>query len=303
MSNTLVAPLSHASARYAVASHGQGTVRAYRSAWAAWAAWCPDPLAGTEADICDYLSARAEAGLSASSIYVNLAAIRHGYKLASRPWPGGDRLQMVVGGIVRSVGAAPSRQATAATTPLLLQMLPHIPLARDRAMVLVAFGAALRRSEVVALDLADIEMEARGVRVTIRRSKADQIGAGAVRAIAGALGGLVRTHLREWLALRGDVPGPLFGPLIGGVPQRLHDQVVNRVVATAARDARLPGRWSSHSLRSGLITSASQTGAGLAAIAQHARHKRIDTTLGYIRGETVWSDNPTAGVMDETPGT
>ncbi len=49
---------------------------------------------------------------------------------------------------------------------------------RDRAMILLCFAAALRRSELVALDVADLEEHRRGLLVLLRKSKSDQAGEG-----------------------------------------------------------------------------------------------------------------------------
>ena len=87
----------------------------------------------------------------------------------------------------------------------------------------------------------------------------------------------------DWLASRADA-GAATGSL--------------RVVAGAAAAAGLPGNWSSHSLRAGMITDAARLGSSLESIARHARHKRLDTTAGYIRPETAWVGNVTVAVFE-----
>ena len=276
-----VIQLPSRAADYAVASHGTGTQRAYMTAWRQWCDWCAaqdtHPLQAAEEVYCDWLAARADAGAATGSLRVAAAAVRHGYKLAGVAWIGGYRTQMVMAGIVRSKRGRTKRQASPATAEVIKAMLPHVLSRCHRALLLIGYGAALRRSELMGLDLADVEIEARGVLVTIRHSKTDQEGRGEVR---------------------GDRPGPLFGAMIGGVPQRYIDQQVSRVVAGAAAAAGLPGNWSSHSLRAGMITDAARLGSSLESIARHARHKRLDTTAGYIRPETAWVGNVTVAVFE-----
>ena len=55
---------------------------------------------------------------------------------------------------------------------------------RDRALLLLGFAGAFRRSELVALDIADLQFCDGGLRVIIRKSKTDQEGLGATIAIA-----------------------------------------------------------------------------------------------------------------------
>lgn len=284
--------LTHPATTYAIQSRAAATVRAYRAGWSAWTAWTAvralEPLHAHPDAIADYVAERAASGLSLSTIQRDLAAIAHARRLADLPPPASLRLSMVVEGIARSrAGVSPAR-ASAATPAALRAMLPHCSV-RDRALLLVGFGAALRRSELAALDLADVTLESRGVLVRIRRSKSDQRGEGRVLAIArGVPGFCAADALAAWLAERGPLPGALFG---------VGDRTVCRVVAAAAAAAGLAGSWSGHSLRAGLITAAKQAGADLAGIALHARHARPDTTLGYIRDETAWEGNVTARVF------
>lgn len=289
---TALAPLSTPAASYALQSHGAGTLRAYRAAWRLWTAWAQaralDPLSAHPDAIADYVAERAAAGASVSTVQRDVASIAHARRLAGQPPLAGARLSMVLEGIARSRAGQDKRRASAATPAVLRAMLPHCSV-RDRALLLIGFGAALRRSELSALHLADVTLEPRGVLVRVRRGKSDQRGEGRHLAIArGSPGFCAAEALAAWLAERGSLPGPLFG---------VCDRTICRVVAAAASAAGLPGVWSAHSLRAGLITAAKQAGADLAGIALHARHARPDTTLGYIREETAWEGNITARVF------
>ncbi len=182
--------LSVRAAVYATRARGPGTLRAYRSAWHGYERWCRslgrEPLDGDPDTVAMYVTRRADDGLAVSSIRVALAAIRTAHLLAGIPLDlRQPRFAMVLEGVVRSRGTRPRRQATPAVPDVLRRMLgalpsPGTPLAvRNRAMLLIGFGAALRRSELVALQLGDAEaVPSRGLRLLVRRSKTDPHGRG-----------------------------------------------------------------------------------------------------------------------------
>ena len=290
-------------------------------------------------------------GLSVSSLRVALAAIRTAHRLAGLALDLRDpRLAMVVEGIVRAKGTRPRRQATPAVPEVLRKMLAHgaperagdppgpsaggvaaqpaaaapthlkraAIVARGRAMLLLGFGAALRRSELVALTLGDIEaVPGRGVRVLVRRSKTDQHGKGQEIAVAANPADrefCPQTALERWLAYRRDAADlpwtlspearaarPLFcavtkaGRLTGAA---LSDKAVARLVKHAATTAGLdPAKYSGHSLRAGLATAAGDAGAGLAELMRQTRHKSTTVALAYLRPADLWRNNVTARVF------
>ena len=191
-------------------------------------------------------------------------------------------------------------------------------MARERAMLLLGFGAALRRSELVALTLGDVTpVPGRGLRVLVRRSKTDQHGAGqevAVWASPADAGFCPLTALDAWLAHRRTAPDldwtatattraerPLFcavtkaGKVTGA---KLSDKAVARLVKQAALNAGLdPERYSGHSLRAGLATAAGDRGAGLAELMRPTRHKSTEVALGYLRPADLWRNNVTEGMF------
>ena len=197
-------------------------------------------------------------------------------------------------------------------------------MARDRAMLRVGFGAALGRSELVALRLGDVELVPdRGLLLTIARSKTDQHGAGqcvAVHANAAEPGFCPAAALEAWLVHRRTAPDldwtatetaraarPLFcavtkaGRVTG---TKLSDKTVARLVKEAAEAAGLdPARYSGHSLRAGLATAAGDQGAGLAELMRQTRHKSTAVALGYLRPADLWRNNVTAKAFGGDRGT
>ena len=321
--------LTARAAVYATRAHGTGTRRAYRSAWHGFSTWCRslgrDPLAGDADTVAMYVVRRADDGLAVASIRVALAAIRAAHRLAGIPLDLGQppRFTLVLEGVVRSRGTRPGRQAAPAVPEVLRQMLdalpaPALPLAvRSRAMLLLGFGAALRRSELVALRLADVEpVPGRGLRLLVRRSKTDPQGRGQQVAIwANPAEPLVcpAAALEAWLRLRERAVDlqdaaasdrgerPLFCGLTksGGLTgTALSDKAVARLVKQAAEDAGLDATlYSGHSLRAGLATAAGDQGAGLAELMRQTRHKSTEVALGYLRPADLWRNNVTEGLL------
>jgi integrase len=132
---------------------------------------------------------------------------------------------------------------------------------RDRAMLLLGFAGAFRRSELVSLDISDLTLGAAGLEVTLRRSKTDQEGAG--RKVGIPYGSVPETcpvgAVRDWLDAAGITRGPVFRevPCRGPIgTERLSGLVVARVVKRAACATGLDAtRFSGHSLRAGLATA------------------------------------------------
>ena len=314
---------------YATRARGDGTRRAYRAAWGAFAAWCEslgrEPLAADADSIAMYIVRRADDGLAVSSLRIHLAAIRTAHLLAGIPLDlRHPRLAMVLAGIVRSKGTRPRRQATPALPDALRRMLAARPgadspiSARDRAILLLGFGAALRRSELAALRLGDVEaVPGRGLHLLLRRSKTDQQGRGqavAVCANPADPGFCPAAALAAWLAHRraaadlsgaaADTEQPLFCAVTKGgrvTGAALSDKAVVRLVKQAAAGAGLdPARFSGHSLRAGLATAAGDAGAGLADVMRQTRHRSAEVALGYLRPAELWRNNVTARVFTAT---
>jgi site-specific recombinase XerD len=172
---------------------------------------------------------------------------------------------------------------------------------RDRALLLLGFAGAFRRSELVALDVADIAENETGLLVRIRSSKTDQEGEGVTIAIArGDIACPVKA-LRVWLDAAGIETGPIFRPIdkAGTVrPSRLTCRsVANFVKAYAARAGLDASAYSGHSLRSGFLTSAAGKGASIFKMMDVSRHKSVDTLRGYVRDAELFKDHAGTGLL------
>jgi len=209
----------------------------------------------------------------------------------------------VMRGLRRAKGSAQDH-AEALTVPLLRRVLE--PLGgrlldqRDRALLLVGFGAALRRSELVALDVIDVAVVPEGLRVTIRRSKSDQDGEGAVLAI-GRTGRATcpAAAYAAWLAASGISQGAVFRGISrhGRIGARLSTDAVSAIVQARAAAAGLdPAPFSGHSMRAGFATSAAQAGIEERVIMQQTRHRSAASVRRYIRDGGLFDRNLAAEV-------
>jgi site-specific recombinase XerD len=172
---------------------------------------------------------------------------------------------------------------------------------RDRALLLIGFGGALRRSELVALDVADCVENEIGLLVTIRGSKTDQERAGATIAIArGDIACPVKA-LRTWLDAGGIDAGSIFRPInkAGTVrASRLTCRSVANIVKAYAGRAGFDARtFSGHSLRAGFLTSAAGKGASIFKMMDVSRHKSVDTLRGYVRDAELFKNHAGAGLL------
>ena len=146
---------------------------------------------------------------------------------------------------------------------------------RDRALLLVGFAGAFRRSELVSLDVADVMFASDGLVVQLRRSKTDQEGEG--RKVGLPFGSNPLTcpvrSLRAWLGVAAIARGPIFRAVDrhGNVADAwLTDQSVALVVKRCAKAAGLDWeRYAGHSLRSGLATAAAMADVSERAIMAH----------------------------------
>jgi site-specific recombinase XerD len=296
---------------YAKEAKAPNTRRAYRADWADFTAWCAAhalaALPASPETVALYLAARA-ADRKPSTLVRRLTAIAQAHKTAGHASPTiHPSVRQVVAGIRRAKGTAQEGKAAAVTREVraMCEALPPIPTLRrrrDAALLLVGFAGAFRRSELVALDIADVRWTMEGLEVTIRRGKTDQEGHG--RKIGLPYGSNPTScpvrALRAWLdaAVIGD--GPLFHGITRHdqvLPDRLSDKGVARVVKRAAAAAGLdPKMYSGHSLRAGLATAAAQAGISERAIMAQTGHKSIPMVRKYIRDGSLWRENAAAGV-------
>jgi site-specific recombinase XerD len=298
-----------AAAAFARNEKAPATRAAYRSDFNAFRVWClakgVDALPASPETVAAYLAHEAERGSAASTITRRCAAIRYAHRLADlEPPTNSERVRATLRGIRRSIGSAPRRKA-----PFLAEMARAMALAapdglkglRDRALLLLGFAGAFRRSELVALNVADIEETEDGIRVTIRRSKTDQEGQGQVIAIVRGGAACPVKAVKAWLEASGIAEGPVFRSVAKGGrlgARRLTDKsVCDLVKAYAGRLGFTAADFGAHSLRSGFLTSAARRGASVFKMRDVSRHKSMDVLQGYVRDAELFRDHAGAGLL------
>jgi site-specific recombinase XerD len=166
----------------------------YAHAWRSWERWCESrqipPLPAAPAAICAYLTERADQGASAGTLDGAGSAIAYLHRSHGLGAPVlHDGVRQVRRGLRRTLGTAPIRLARPLGLAEIRQIVTGIDRttpkgARDAALILLGFASALRRSELTALTLADIEPKPAGLLLTVRRSKTDQEGRGQIVGVA-----------------------------------------------------------------------------------------------------------------------
>jgi integrase len=190
-------------------------------------------------------------------------------------------------GIRRTIGTAQAGKTTLLTADIraMVVTLPGTPHGlRDRALILLGFAGAFRHSELVALDVGDIEVTHEGAIVTVRRSKTDQEGAGQQVGIPRGRRPATCpvTTLAAWLE-------QLDAMRIEG----LHGRAAPQAAAAADLD---PTRYAGHSLSAGLATSAAIAGVEERAIMAQTRHRSVTVARRYIRDGSLFRGNAAAAV-------
>jgi integrase len=279
--------LAEAARDYAKASSAANTQRAYGADWRHYTTWARrqnlDPLPPDPQVIGLYIAAQASAtsgdrkASSVGTIERRLSALAWNFAQRGQPFDRADRhVATVLAGIRRTHGKPPV-QKEAVLPEDLLKMIATLDLGslrglRDRAILLVGFAGGLRRSEIVglaghpedALDGGWIEVFNDGLLLTLRGKtgwREVEIGRGSSDATCPVVA------LETWLKFARIARGPLFRRVVGKTigADGLTDKHVARLVKRTALAAGVrgdltegerEGKFSGHSLRAGLASSA-----------------------------------------------
>lgn len=305
--------------RYAEQSWAPNTVRAYLADWRHFEAWCADhqfrSLPASVETVGLYLGTIAP-DYSLATLERRLSSISAAHRERGGPNPCGvseGPLRRIWRGIVREKSRRQDKAEPlmASDLRLIVQNLPRDPESgdltptslRDRALLLIGWTGALRRSELVGLTTDDIEfVSGSGLNIYIRKSKTDQEGQGLIKGIP--FGSHAETcpvlGLRTWLQYAGIRSGPLFrrfyrGGSIGKKP--LTAQYVSKILkAHAERVGLSPEVFSAHSLRSGFITQAIRAGKPERRVKDHSGHASWETFNGYVKQAGTFDENPAEGL-------
>ncbi len=282
---------------YVRASSSEATLRAYKSDLQHFVGWGGNIPASPEL-VANYLADHAGI-LSVSTLSRRVAALSKIHEVKGYDNPTKTELvRNTMKGIRRKHHVAP-KQVSPITKERLIKMLQtcedDVKGVRDRALLLIGFASALRRSELVALDCSHIEFVPEGVILNIVRSKTDQQGEGRRIGIPYARGDYCPvSSLKTYMEISEIEEGSLFRPLgeLGLGQDRLADHgvayIIKQRVTLAGFD---PAMFSGHSLRAGFATSAAQAGAETWAIMKQTGHKSDVTIRRYIREGELFKSN------------
>jgi site-specific recombinase XerD len=241
--------------------------------------------------------------LNSRTIKRRLISIRQWHKLQGVSDPTQHPIiTKTIKGIAR-VHGLPKKQATALKLADLDQIVAHLVAQsdlkslRNRAMILLGFFGAFRRSELVSLTWEQISFGDGGITVKLNRSKTDQTGEGADCVIRVNVGNRCPVQaLIDWRVASNRYAGAIFSKF--SKTGRLLDRVMsadgfNSILKSIALDAKISyaKNISAHSLRRGFATEASRLGASMPTIQKHGRWRSTKTVLEYIEAGRQFKDS------------
>ncbi len=301
----------------------ENTRRAYRTAVAAWCHWCAarnvPALPAFSRDVAAFLAGERVRGLKANTLDLRRAAIRYLHRTAGCAVPTDDVcVAETMSGIRRQAAGAGEmpRKKAAATATVVAQFLAPIPEdhrgLRDRAIILLGFAGALRRSELASIRVEHLERSEKGIRLLIPQSKGapheavfvplpyGQTGLCPVRAVQRWLeaAGISRGPIfrRIWLHQLKDEAGPPPLPRLGHAA--LSTQAIANIIQARAKAAGFSsGEFGGHSLKRGALTTGMEQGVHPADLKRLGRHKSFDVLGEYLEAGDVFARHPLKGVL------
>jgi site-specific recombinase XerC len=346
MDGTLGAERAAAGA-YQRMAKAANTRAAYRSAVRAWCDWCArrnlPPLPACGQDVAAFLAAERRREMTPNTIDLRRAAIRYLHRAAGCPVPTDDAcVSETVAGIRRDAaakGQSPEKKV-AATAAIIQQLLAPIPDdlrgKRDRALILVGFAGALRRSELASICVERLEKTERGLRLTIPQTKGSQTKSVVVPLPYGQTELCPVRALTAWLAAAGTTDGPVFRriwlpargqrrtrrkqPSSGEVPANgeqygqsdedaapplpqigkaaLTSRAIADIIQARAVAAGFGRRdLAGHSLKRGALTTGMDRGIHPAKLKRLGRHKSFDVLGEYLEFGDLFEGHPLDGVL------
>jgi integrase len=296
------------SQEYQDAADAPSTLRAYAGDLAHYKAWCEThgftPMPATSEIVGAYLAAAGE-GYAMPTLRRRVAAIARACGVAGQPL---DTKHPAIRETLRGIGrkhGMPARRSAALTTTEIKKLCQACELdlsgLRDRALFLLGFAGAMRRSELVGLDVTHVTWASTGLKLLIERSKTDAGGEGAEIAIP--YGATEETcpvrSLKAWLEAAEIKTGPLFRKVNRGgrvEVARLTPDGVRQILLKRANQAGIKGTLtepiSPHGMRAGFVTTAYRNGVPDEEIMGHTRHRSLTTMRSYVRRAKLGTSSP-----------
>ena len=177
------------------------------------------------------------------------------------------------------------------------QKCEEIKKLRDKSIILIGFGGGFRRTELISIDHEDLEFVAEGLKITIRKSKTDQLGEGMMKGLPYFSNEIYCpvTTLKKWLEVSKIKSGPIFRRFSKGsllTEKRLTDQSVVLLMKEYLNLAGIENKnFAGHSLRAGFATVAAESGADERSIMAMTGHKTTQMVRRYIREANIFKNN------------
>ncbi len=284
-------------------ARSENTRRVYASAWRAFDAWCAASglvAVGASVEVVShFLNDMAKAGKAPGTVNSALAAISHWHRHAGHAFDT-TRFEGVIDGIRCKHKRKPVKSApatVAAMTPALDNMGNDIRAVRDRAIILLGYWAARRRSEIAGLDIGEIsgdatgrvEITSQGLVIELFKSKTNQHGDVERYAIGHGATPCAVEAVQAWIDAAGITDGPLFRKIdkhgvVGKT--RLGDHSINAVVK-----ARLGKGYTGHALRGGFMTDGAHEGLTTLELMRQSGHKSPEMAAAYVNNAELFRNN------------
>lgn len=289
---------------YVSNAKAKNTVRSYQSDWRHFTLWCEKfglpSLPTTEETYALYLTSLAKDRYKASTIQRRISAITQAHTAAGYESPTSNKIRLVWAGIKRTIGTE-EKGKDPIILDILKQILDVVPDRllgiRDRALLLLGFAGAFRRSELIGIDVEDIKSVKEGIVISLKTSKTNQEGKKELVAIPyGVNPDTCPVHaINKWLETANISEGAVFRSINrhGQVSEkRLSDKAVAIIVKRYINAVGLNEEdYSGHSLRSGFATTAAMLGKSERSIMKQSRHKSDYMVRKYIRHTSLFEEN------------
>ena len=276
--------------RMAFAGVSPRTAKIYRSMLRQLEAWHGGREI-TDQTVALYVLERHNKGRAPRTVKQSVDALRFRCRARQEPDPTGPLTEYALRKVKRE-GAGRGRGSAQSLRKSHLDRMcaacdevPTLWSIRDAAVLCTAFDAGLRIGEVSALLLGDVTFRNRGALVTIRQSKTDQEGAGAVQYVRES----TAARLRRWIrvAQHTDPDLPLFNPIFNGVVKRsknLKANALSLLLKKWGKKAGISGPIRFHGLRRGAAATLTARGCSIQEVQEWGRWRSPEMVFRYRRG-------------------
>lgn len=295
--------------KYILHAKANNTIKSYKSDWKDFVTYCRkrevDYLTADVNTVINYVADMADTK-KVSTIVRRLSSISQAHQAADCESPTFSfGVKAVIKGIKKTKGTIPNKKTAAVIEDIRMMINTlggSLTDVRDRALILIGFAGAFRRSELVAITMDDLEFTRDGLTIMLKHSKTDQEGQGYKKGIP--YGSNPETcpvrSLQDWLSRSKITEGAIFRSVnksgkVGnkGLCDNTVAVIVKKLVKAAGLDEK---KYSGHSLRSGLITTAANRGVDERSIMKQSGHKSLTVMRSYIQDATLFKNNAATDV-------